>query len=111
MRRLVKGVLNPVLFEDPGVTLTTATEVVVMKRQKKMNSTKRDKYKSQAVMVLDLGRGQIKVLVRVPVGEGDRLELLGVGVEGAAMAENVIGDGNCGYQVVVDFVFGDEHQL
>ncbi|KAI5667008.1 hypothetical protein M9H77_16861 [Catharanthus roseus] len=24
--------------------------------------------------------------------------------------KNVIGDGNCGYRVVADFVFGDEHQ-
>ncbi|KAI5677557.1 hypothetical protein M9H77_08507 [Catharanthus roseus] len=46
-----------------------------------------------------------------PVGEGDRHELLGEGAEGATMAEkNVIGDENCGYRVVAEFVFGDEHQ-
>ncbi|KAI5656374.1 hypothetical protein M9H77_25167 [Catharanthus roseus] len=37
--------------------------------------------------------------------------VLGEGVEGVAMnGFNMIGDGNCGYRVVADFVFGDEHQ-
>ncbi|KAI5683647.1 hypothetical protein M9H77_04875 [Catharanthus roseus] len=49
IRHLAKRLLNPVLPEDPGVTLTSPPE-------------------------------------------------------------NVIGDGNCGYQVVADFVFGDKHQ-
>ncbi|KAI5680960.1 hypothetical protein M9H77_02187 [Catharanthus roseus] len=52
----------------------------------------------------------LEVLGQDPVGEGDRHELLGEGAEGATMAENVIGDGNYGYRVVTDFVFGDEHQ-
>ncbi|KAI5673748.1 hypothetical protein M9H77_14112 [Catharanthus roseus] len=43
MCRLAKGVLNPVLPEDPGVTLTSPPEVVVTKGQKKKNSTKRGK--------------------------------------------------------------------
>ncbi|KAI5649890.1 hypothetical protein M9H77_35895 [Catharanthus roseus] len=29
---------------------------------------------------------------------------------GSGNWKNVIGDGNCGYRVVADFVFGDEHQ-
>ncbi|KAI5680541.1 hypothetical protein M9H77_01768 [Catharanthus roseus] len=44
------------------------------------------------------------------MGEGDRHELLGKGAEDATVAENVIGDGNCSYRVVADFVFSDEHQ-
>ncbi|KAI5683178.1 hypothetical protein M9H77_04406 [Catharanthus roseus] len=43
MRRLAKGVLNPVLPEDPGVTLTSPPEVAVTKGRKKTDSTKRDK--------------------------------------------------------------------
>ncbi|KAI5653618.1 hypothetical protein M9H77_30805 [Catharanthus roseus] len=43
MRRLAKGVLNPILPEDPGVTLTSSPEVAVTKGQKKTNSTKKDK--------------------------------------------------------------------
>ncbi|KAI5656780.1 hypothetical protein M9H77_25573 [Catharanthus roseus] len=43
MRRLVKGVLNPVLHEDPGVTLTSPPEVAVTKGRKKTDSRKRDK--------------------------------------------------------------------
>ncbi|KAI5653161.1 hypothetical protein M9H77_30348 [Catharanthus roseus] len=61
-------------------------------------------------MALDLGRCPIQVQGRDPVGEGDRHELFGKGAEDATVAENVIGDGNCGYRVVADFVFGDEHQ-
>ncbi|KAI5677585.1 hypothetical protein M9H77_08535 [Catharanthus roseus] len=43
MRRLAKGVLNPVVPEDPGVTLTSPPEVAVTTGWKKTNSTKRDK--------------------------------------------------------------------
>ncbi|KAI5672900.1 hypothetical protein M9H77_13264 [Catharanthus roseus] len=126
MRRLVKGVLSSVLPEDPCMTLTSPLEVAITKGRKKTNSTKRDKlywehvsiahkkkYKSQAVpvLVLALDLGRVRVLVRLPVGEEDRHELLGVGVEGVAMdGLNVIGDENYGYRVVANFVFGDEHQ-
>ncbi|KAI5682387.1 hypothetical protein M9H77_03615 [Catharanthus roseus] len=43
MRRLAKGVLNPVSPEDPSVTLTSPPEVAVTKGRKKTDSTKRDK--------------------------------------------------------------------
>ncbi|KAI5657051.1 hypothetical protein M9H77_25844 [Catharanthus roseus] len=51
--------------------------------------------------------------------EGDHHEFLGEGAEGAPMDEvvyllfnwkNVVGGRNCGYRVVTDFLFGDEHQ-
>ncbi|KAI5657303.1 hypothetical protein M9H77_26096 [Catharanthus roseus] len=63
MCRLAKGVLNPVLPEDPSMTLTSAPEVTATKGQHKMNSTKRtsrtgsmcplliERYKSQAILV------------------------------------------------------------
>ncbi|KAI5674030.1 hypothetical protein M9H77_14394 [Catharanthus roseus] len=43
MHRLAKEVLNLVLPEDLGVTLTSPPEVAVTKGRKKTDSTKRDK--------------------------------------------------------------------
>ncbi|KAI5657325.1 hypothetical protein M9H77_26118 [Catharanthus roseus] len=109
MRRLV----NPVFPKDPGVTLTSPPEVAVTKGRKKTDSTKRDKSQADLflVLALDLGRCLVRVLGRDLVGEGDHHELLGKGAEDATVAENnVIGDGNCGYRAMADFVFGDEHQ-
>ncbi|KAI5673391.1 hypothetical protein M9H77_13755 [Catharanthus roseus] len=126
MRRLAKGVLNPVLPEDPGVTLTSPPEITVTKGRKKTDSTKRDKLHWEHVSIAHRkiqkssgsvsgsGTGSESFPVRVqgwdPVGEGDRHELLRKGAEDATVAENVIGDGNCCYWVVADFAFGDEHQ-
>ncbi|KAI5666197.1 hypothetical protein M9H77_16050 [Catharanthus roseus] len=120
IRLLVKGVLSPVFPEDPGVTLTSPPEVAVTKERKKTNSTKRDESHWEHVSiahrkiqkssgsgygsVTNLGCGPIRVLGRDLVGKGDCHELLGKGVG------NVIGDGNCSYRVVADFVFGDEYQ-
>ncbi|KAI5677187.1 hypothetical protein M9H77_08137 [Catharanthus roseus] len=42
-RRLIKGILCPVLPEDPGAPLATPPEHVITKGRQKMNSTKRDK--------------------------------------------------------------------
>ncbi|KAI5676188.1 hypothetical protein M9H77_07138 [Catharanthus roseus] len=127
MRRLAKGVLNPILPEDPGVTLTSPL-----------------RYKSQAdlVLALDLDRGAVWVLGRDPVRERPPRAPRGRGIgrdhgrsslsavihaslysifpyTNAFSAfiypfisnwKNVIGDGNCGYRIVAVFVFGDEHQ-
>ncbi|KAI5663215.1 hypothetical protein M9H77_22538 [Catharanthus roseus] len=105
MRRLAKGVLNLVLPEDPGVTLTSPPEVAVTKGRKKTDSIKRDKshweYVSIAHQKIQKLSGSVsgsgtrsgllpvRVLGQDPVGEGDRHELLGKGQ---------------------NFVFGDEHQ-
>ncbi|KAI5666916.1 hypothetical protein M9H77_16769 [Catharanthus roseus] len=43
MCHLAKGVLSPILPEDPNVILALPPEVVVTKGRKKTNSTKRDK--------------------------------------------------------------------
>ncbi|KAI5681649.1 hypothetical protein M9H77_02877 [Catharanthus roseus] len=92
MRRLAKGILNHVLPEDPGVTLTSSPEIVVTKGRKKTDSTKRDKSQEDMflVLTLDLGRCTVRVLGRDPLGEGDCHELLGKGAEGAAVAEVIL---------------------
>ncbi|KAI5673210.1 hypothetical protein M9H77_13574 [Catharanthus roseus] len=43
MRCLAKGVLSPVLPEDPGMILISLPEVAVTKERKKTNSTRKDK--------------------------------------------------------------------
>ncbi|KAI5648742.1 hypothetical protein M9H77_34747 [Catharanthus roseus] len=43
VRRLIKGIICPVLPEDPCPSLTNAPETAVTKGRRKMNSTKRDK--------------------------------------------------------------------
>ncbi|KAI5680629.1 hypothetical protein M9H77_01856 [Catharanthus roseus] len=117
MRHLAKGVLNPILPEDPGVTLTSLP-----------------RYRSQAdlflVLALDLGRCPVRVLGRDPGRGRDRGRSNLSAVKHASPCstfpytnafpafiypfisnwKSVIGDGNCGYRVVVDFVFSDEHQ-
>ncbi|KAI5664745.1 hypothetical protein M9H77_24068 [Catharanthus roseus] len=154
MRCLAKGVLSPVLPEDPGVTLTSPPEVVVTKGQKKMNSTKKDKSHWEHVSIahrkiqkssgsgsgssfgsrLRLGSGSHGRgrQPRAPRGRGrgrarGRSSLSSVinsspcstfPYTNTSLAfiypfisnwKNVIDDGNCGYRVVADFVFGDEH--
>ncbi|KAI5681065.1 hypothetical protein M9H77_02292 [Catharanthus roseus] len=149
MRRLAKGVLNPVLPEDPGVTLTAPPELAVTKGRKKTDSTKRDKshweYSSGSVSGSGTGSGSLP-------GSSSRSGSCGRGRPPRAPRErdrghdrgrsnlsavkhaspcstfpytnafpafiypfisswkNVIGDGNCGYRVVANFGFGDEHQ-
>ncbi|KAI5681576.1 hypothetical protein M9H77_02804 [Catharanthus roseus] len=132
MRRLAKRVL--IMLEDPGVTLISLYEVAVTKGQKKTNSTKRDKSSG-----LGLGSGYSSGSrergrpPRAPRGRGrecsrGRSSLSSV-IDPFPYStfpytnafptfiyplienwKNVIGNGNCGYWVVADFVFGDEHQ-
>ncbi|KAI5663408.1 hypothetical protein M9H77_22731 [Catharanthus roseus] len=119
MRGLVKGVLSSVLHEDPGMPLTSPPEVAVTKGRKKMNSTKRDKsYWEQ----LSISHRKIQK----SSGSGSSS---GLGSDPSPCStfpytdtfltfiypfianwKNVIGDGNYGYWIVADFVFGDEHQ-
>ncbi|KAI5656606.1 hypothetical protein M9H77_25399 [Catharanthus roseus] len=151
MRRFAKGVLNLVLPEDPGVTLTSPPEVAVTKGRKKTNSTKRDKshwehssesgsgsgsstgsrsWSGSGSGSGSHGRGRPP---RAPKGKGrwrDRGQSsLSAMIHASPCStfpytnvfpafiypfisnwKNVIGDGNCGYQVVANFVSGDEHQ-
>ncbi|KAI5680548.1 hypothetical protein M9H77_01775 [Catharanthus roseus] len=115
MHRLVKGVLNPILLEDPGMPLTSPLEVCVTKGRKKMNSTKRDKFSSGSGFSSGFGSGSsfgsgfcgnptpcstFPYIDAFPSFIYPFIENL----------KNVIGDGNCGYRVVANFVFGDERQ-
>ncbi|KAI5667130.1 hypothetical protein M9H77_16983 [Catharanthus roseus] len=107
MRRLAKGVLNPVLPEDPSVILTSPPEVVVTKGRKKTNSIKRDKSQADLVLVLalDLDRSPVRVLGGDLMGEGDCHELLEKGVEGATMTEILCSVMNVNGQRLVDECF------
>ncbi|KAI5664738.1 hypothetical protein M9H77_24061 [Catharanthus roseus] len=117
MRRLVKGVLNPILPEDPDVTLTSPPEVAVTKGQKKANSTKRDKSHWEHVSI-----AHRKIQKSSGSGSGTGFGSWSGSGSGSGSCgrgrpprapgnwKNVIGDENCGYRVVADFVFGDEHQ-
>ncbi|KAI5666548.1 hypothetical protein M9H77_16401 [Catharanthus roseus] len=98
----ISQILNSILPEDPGVTLTSPPEVAVTKGRKKTNSTKRDKSHWEYVSI---AHRKIQKSSRSGSGLAMDLDLVGV-----CNWKNVVGDGNCGYRVVEDFVFGDEHQ-
>ncbi|KAI5650551.1 hypothetical protein M9H77_36556 [Catharanthus roseus] len=129
MRRLAKGVLNPVLPEDPGVTLTSLPEVAVTKGRKKTDSTKIDKSHWEHVGSVSgsgtgsgslpdsglgsgsRGRGRLSRAPREKGRGRDRSRSnLSAAKHTSPNWKNVIADGKCGYRVVADFVFGDEHQ-
>ncbi|KAI5657910.1 hypothetical protein M9H77_26703 [Catharanthus roseus] len=126
MRRLAKGVLSLVLPEDPVVTLTSPPEIAVTKGRKKTNSTKRDESHWEHLSIShrkiqkSSGSGSDSSSGSGSwsgSGSGSGSCVRGKpprapreGAEGAIVAKNVIGDGNCGYRVVADFMFGDEHQ-
>ncbi|KAI5677372.1 hypothetical protein M9H77_08322 [Catharanthus roseus] len=146
MHCLAKGVLNPVLPEDPDVTLTSPPEVAVTKGRKKMDSSERDKSHWEHVSIAhrkiqksngsvsssgtgsrslpssgsgsgSRGRGR---LPRAPRENGRGRDCAQSNLSAVKHASlystfpytnafpNVIGDGNCGYRVVADFVFGDD---
>ncbi|KAI5657451.1 hypothetical protein M9H77_26244 [Catharanthus roseus] len=152
--RLMKGILCPVLPEDPCALLTSPPEPAVTKGRRKTNSTKRDKsyWEHMSIAHRKIGkssgsgsglgssstsgsgsnsRGRDR-LPRVPRGR-DRgrssgrssfssvvnpctpvrfpyIDALPVFVyESIHSWKNVIGDGNCGFRVVVNFLFGDEN--
>ncbi|KAI5678620.1 hypothetical protein M9H77_09570 [Catharanthus roseus] len=161
MRRLAKGVLNLVLPEDPGVTLTSPPEVAVTKGQKKTNSTKRDESHWEHVSIAhrkiqklsgsgfgsssstrsgswsgsgfgsgshergrpprtprrrgrgrDRGRSSLSAVIyaspssKIPYTNAFSAFIYLF----ISNWKKMIGDGNYGYWVVVDFVFDDEHQ-
>ncbi|KAI5668126.1 hypothetical protein M9H77_17979 [Catharanthus roseus] len=111
MRRLVKKVLNPIFPEDPGVTLTSPPEVAVTKGRKKTNSTKETSHIGSTGSVSGSGTGSrsgSRGRGRPPRAPRERGRRRDHGR--SSLSANVIGDGNCVYRVVADFVFGNEHQ-
>ncbi|KAI5668119.1 hypothetical protein M9H77_17972 [Catharanthus roseus] len=149
MLRLAKGVLNPVLPEDPGVTLTSPPVVAVTKGRKKTDLTKRDnshwEHSSGSISGSGTGSGSLpgsgsgsgsRGRGRPPQAPKERGRGRDRGRSNLSAAKhaspcstfpytntfpafiypfisnwkNVIGDGICGYRVVADFLFGDEHQ-
>ncbi|KAI5648501.1 hypothetical protein M9H77_34506 [Catharanthus roseus] len=149
MRRLAKGVLNPVLPEDPGS----------LKGGRRRTQHKRDKSHWEHVSIAHQNIQKSSISVSGSGTESGSLPGSGSGsgsrgrgrppraprergrgrdrgrsnlsaVKHASPCStfpytnafpafiypfisnwrNVIGDGNCGYRVVADFVFGDEHQ-
>ncbi|KAI5676814.1 hypothetical protein M9H77_07764 [Catharanthus roseus] len=91
VRRLIKGVICPMLPENPCLPLTNPPET-----------------ENQAVQGLGRETVQAQGLVRVHVEEAGRSLAVGVGPEDATV-KNVVGDGNCGFRVVFNFLFGDEN--
>ncbi|KAI5657190.1 hypothetical protein M9H77_25983 [Catharanthus roseus] len=128
MRRLAKGILNPVLPEDPGVTLTSPPE-------KSSGSVSGSGTVSGSLPSLNYGsgsRGRGRP-PRAPMQRGRGCDRGRSSLSAVIHAspcftfpytnvfptfiypfisnwKNVIGDENYGYRVVADFMFGDEHQ-
>ncbi|KAI5662927.1 hypothetical protein M9H77_22250 [Catharanthus roseus] len=120
MRLLAKGVLSLVLPEDLGMTLTSPLEVTATKGRRKTNSTKRDKFCFGSSSGSGSGSGSRRrgrppslspVVYPSPCSTFPYTDVFPCFVY--PFIENwkkVNGDGNCGYRVMVDFVFGDEYQ-
>ncbi|KAI5669133.1 hypothetical protein M9H77_18986 [Catharanthus roseus] len=89
VRLLIKGVICPVLPQDPCPPLTNPLET-----------------ESQAVQGLGREAVQAQDPVRVHVEGVGHPVAVGVGAEDVT---NVVGDGNCGFRVVSNFLFGDEN--
>ncbi|KAI5658169.1 hypothetical protein M9H77_26962 [Catharanthus roseus] len=144
VRRLLKGVIHPVLPDDPCQPLSTPPETAVTKGRRKTNSTKRDKKigkssTSGSGSGSDSGSGSNPS----PRGRGrpprssksrgrgrssGRSSLLTIVSPDSPPVpfpfknafpvfmyqfiqnwKNVVGDGNCGFRVVSNFLFGDEN--
>ncbi|KAI5682570.1 hypothetical protein M9H77_03798 [Catharanthus roseus] len=108
MRRLAKGVLNPILPEDPGVTLTSPPEFWVgipWERETTRAPRKRGRGR-------DRGRSNLSAVKRAsPCSTFTYTNAFPTFIYPfISNWKNVIGDGNCGYRVVADFLFGNEHQ-
>ncbi|KAI5668506.1 hypothetical protein M9H77_18359 [Catharanthus roseus] len=117
VRRLIKGVIHPVLPDDPCQPLSTPLETAVTKGRRKTNSTKRDKSHLEYVSIAHRKIGKSS-------GSGSNLSPRGRGRpshsgrgrsrgrssgRSSLSSINVVGDGNCGFKVVSNFLFGDEN--
>ncbi|KAI5659482.1 hypothetical protein M9H77_28275 [Catharanthus roseus] len=151
VRRLIKGVIHPVLPDDPSQPLSNPPETAITKGRRKTNSTKRDKSHWEYVSIAHRkigkssgsgsGSGSSSGSRSNPSPRG-RLVAVGVGAKDVVVVnqvyqplypdsppvpfplknafpgftyqfiqnwKNVAEDGNCGFRVVSNFLFGDEN--
>ncbi|KAI5669306.1 hypothetical protein M9H77_19159 [Catharanthus roseus] len=155
VRRLIKGVIHPVLPDDPCQPLSTPPEIAVTKGRRKTNSTKRDKSHWEYVSIAykkignssgsgsgsgsssgfgsnpsprrrdrpprggrgrgrrrSSGRSSLSTVVSPdspPVPFPFKNAFPGFTYQFIQNWKNVVGDGNCGFRVVSNFLFGDEN--
>ncbi|KAI5675575.1 hypothetical protein M9H77_06525 [Catharanthus roseus] len=155
VRRLIKGVIHPVLPDIPSQPLLNPLETAVTKERQKTNSTKRDKshweYVSMAHRKIrkssgsgsqsgsgsglgsnpsprgrgrlprsdrsrgrgrTSGRSSLSIVVSPdspPVPFPFKNAFPGFTYQFTQNWKNVAGDGNCGFRVVSNFLFGDEN--
>ncbi|KAI5681423.1 hypothetical protein M9H77_02651 [Catharanthus roseus] len=127
VRRLIKGVIHPMLPDDPSQPLSNPPETAVTKGRRKTNSTKRDKshweYVSIAYRKIGKSRGSGSGS-SISLGSGSNPSPRGRGRpprsgrsrgrgrssgRSSLSTVNAAGDGNCGFRVVSNFLFGDEN--
>ncbi|KAI5654349.1 hypothetical protein M9H77_31536 [Catharanthus roseus] len=153
VRRLIKGVIHPVLLDDSCQPLSTPLETAVTKGRRKMNSTKRDKSHWKYVSIAhrkigkssgsssgsgsgsgsnlsprgrgrpprssrgrsrgcSSGRSSLSTVVSPdspPMSFSFNNAFPGFTYQFIQNWKNVVGDGNCGFRVVSNFLFGDEN--
>ncbi|KAI5647862.1 hypothetical protein M9H77_33867 [Catharanthus roseus] len=133
VRRLIKGVIHPMLPDDPCQPLSTPPETTVTKGRRKMNSIKRDKSLTGNTSGSNLsprgrgspprsgrsrgrgrssGRSSLLTVVSpdsLPVPFLFKNAFPGFMYQFIQNWKNVVGDGNCGFRVVSKFLFGDEN--
>ncbi|KAI5677474.1 hypothetical protein M9H77_08424 [Catharanthus roseus] len=113
---LMKEILCPVLPEDPCALLTYPPEHAVTKGRRKTKSTKRDKSYWEHVRKIgksrrSSGRSSLSFVVNpcTPVTFPYIDTFPKFVYEFIHSWKNVVGDGNCGFRVVANFMFGDEN--
>ncbi|KAI5652625.1 hypothetical protein M9H77_29812 [Catharanthus roseus] len=119
VRRLIKGVIHPVLPDDPSQPLSNPPETAVTKGRRKTNSTRRAKshweYVSIAHRKIGKSSSSSSGSNSSPHGRGrpphsGRSRGRGRSSGRSSLSTvNVVGDGNCGFRVVSNFLFGDEN--
>ncbi|KAI5683351.1 hypothetical protein M9H77_04579 [Catharanthus roseus] len=108
MHRLAKGVLNPVLPKDLGVKYTSPPKFWVgIPWERETAQSSQEKGRGR-----DPGRSNLSAVKHAsPCFTFPYTNAFPAFIYAfISNWKNVIGDGNCSYRVVADFVFGDEHQ-
>ncbi|KAI5647998.1 hypothetical protein M9H77_34003 [Catharanthus roseus] len=147
VRRLIKGVMHPMLSDDPSQPLSNPPKTAVTKGRRKTNFTKRDKSHWEYVSIArkkiekssgsgsgsnpsprgrgrpprssrsrrrgrSSGRSSLSIVISPdspPVPFPFKNAFPGFTYQFIQNWKNVAGDGNCGFRVVSNFLFGDEN--